>query len=104
MDEYDPHNMLGVALFGQPDYVDAPTSFTDPGWHQRVEQVAKLDAEQGRFAAFGRLELRLMRTAAPWAAYAQTAEDVLLSSRVGCAVQSPVYGLDLAALCLNGDK
>jgi hypothetical protein len=43
-----------------------------------------------------------MRTAAPWAAYAQTAEDVLLSSRIGCAVQSPVYGLDLAALCLNG--
>ena len=45
-----------------------------------------------------------MRTAAPWAAYAQTAEDVLLSSRIGCAVQSPVYGLDLAALCLNGGK
>jgi ABC-type oligopeptide transport system substrate-binding subunit len=102
VDEYDPHNMLGTVMFGQPDYVDAPTSFTDPAWHQHVEQAAKLDAEQGRFAAFGRLELRLMRTAAPWAAYAQTGEDVLLSSRIGCAVRSPVYGLDLAALCLNG--
>jgi DNA-binding SARP family transcriptional activator/ABC-type transport system substrate-binding protein len=100
VDEYDPQNMLGVAMFGQPGYVDPPTTFTDPAWHHRVEQAAKLDAKHGRFAAFGRLELRLMRTAAPWAAYGQTAEDVLLSSRIGCAVQSPVYGLDLAALCL----
>ena len=44
-----------------------------------------------------------MREPAPWAAYAQTSEDVLLSSRIGdrCAIESPVYGLDLAALCLN---
>ena len=104
LDEYDPHNMLGVAMFGQPGYVEPPTTFTNSAWHQRVDQAAKLDAGQGRFAAFGRLELRLMRTAAPWAAYAQTTEDVLLSSRIGdrCAIESPVYGLDLAALCING--
>ena len=104
LSEYDPQNMLGTVMFGQPEYIETPTSFTDPSWRRRVEQVATLDAQQGRFGAFGRLELRLMRTAAPWAAYAQTTEDVLLSSRIGCAVQSPVYGLDLAALCLNGNK
>jgi DNA-binding SARP family transcriptional activator/ABC-type transport system substrate-binding protein len=102
LSEYDPRNVLGTVMFGQPGYIETPTSFTDPSWRRRVEQAATLDAKQGRFAAFGGLELRLMRTAAPWAAYAQTAEDVLLSSRIGCAVQSPVYGLDLAALCLNG--
>jgi DNA-binding SARP family transcriptional activator/ABC-type oligopeptide transport system substrate-binding subunit len=104
LSEYDPRNMLGTVMFGEPKYIEAPTSFTDPSWRRRVEQAATLDAEHGRFAAFGRLELRLMRTAAPWAAYAQTAEDVLLSSRIGCAVESPVYGLDLAALCLNGGE
>lgn len=104
LSEYDPRNMLGTVMFGQPDYIETPTSFTDPRWRRRVEQAATLDAQQGRFGAFGRLELRLMRTAAPWAAYAQTAEDVLLSSRIGCAVQSPVYGLDLAALCVKGGK
>jgi DNA-binding SARP family transcriptional activator/ABC-type oligopeptide transport system substrate-binding subunit/streptogramin lyase len=103
LDDYDPNNMLGIALFGQPGYVNPPTTFTDPAWHHRIEHAAKLDAEQGRFAAFGRLELLLMRDAAPWAAYGQQAEDVLLSSRIGdrCAIESPVYGLDLAALCIN---
>jgi hypothetical protein len=101
LSEYDPHNLLGTVMFGQPGYVDTPTSFTDPAWHGRAEQAAKLDARQGRFTAFGKLELRLVRAAAPWAAYAQTSEDVLLSSHTGCAVQGPVYGLDIAALCVN---
>jgi ABC-type oligopeptide transport system substrate-binding subunit len=102
VDEYDPHNMLGVALFGQPGYVDPPTTFTDAAWHRRVEHAATLDGRHGRFTAFGKLELRLMRDAAPWAAYAQTSEAVLLSSRIGqdCTIENPVYGLDLAALCL----
>jgi ABC-type oligopeptide transport system substrate-binding subunit len=102
VDEYDPHNMLGVALFGQPGYVDPPTTFTDAAWQRRVEHAATLDSRHGRFTAFGKLELRLMRNAAPWAAYAQTSEDVLLSSRIGqdCTIENPVYGLDLAALCL----
>jgi YVTN family beta-propeller protein len=102
--EFDPQDMLGAIMFGQPGYIDPPTSFTDPAWHHRVEQAAKLDAKHGRFAAFGRLELRLMGTAAPWAAYAQTSEDVLLSARIGCAIESPVYGLDLAALCTDRDS
>jgi DNA-binding SARP family transcriptional activator/ABC-type transport system substrate-binding protein len=101
VDEYDPHNTLGVAMFGQPGYVD-PTPFTNPAWHRRIAKAAKLDAAHGRFTSFGALELQLMHTAAPWAAYAQPTEDVLLSPRLGCTVQSPVYGLDLAALCLRG--
>jgi ABC-type transport system substrate-binding protein len=104
--EYDPNEVLGAVMFGRPGYwVPPPTSFTDPAWHHRVEQAAKLNAEHGRLAAFGRLELRLMRDPAPWAAYAQTSEDVLLSSRIGtgCTIENPVYGLDLAALCLQGN-
>ena len=58
-DEYDPHNMLGVAMFGQPGYVDPPTTFTDPGWHHRVEQAGRLDANHGRFSVFGNLELAI---------------------------------------------
>ena len=100
---YDPNDVLATVMFGQPGYIDPPTSFTDPAWHRRVEHTASLDTQHGRFGAFGALELRLMRDAAPWAAYAQTAEDVLLSPHIGCAVQSPVYGLDLAALCLEGN-
>jgi ABC-type transport system substrate-binding protein len=103
---YDPNDVLGTVMFGRAGYIDPPTTFTDPAWHHRVEQAARLDDQHGRLAAFGRLELRIMRTAAPWAAYAQTTEDVLLSSRIGasCAIENPVYGLDLAALCLRADR
>jgi DNA-binding SARP family transcriptional activator/ABC-type transport system substrate-binding protein len=101
LDQYDPNDVLGTVMFGRAGYID-PTTFTDPTWHRRVEQAASLDANQGRFSAFDKLELQLMRDAAPWAGYAQTAEDVLVSSRIGqdCTIENPVYGLDLAALCL----
>jgi DNA-binding SARP family transcriptional activator/ABC-type oligopeptide transport system substrate-binding subunit len=97
-DEYDPQSMLGLAMFRQAGY-RGPASFSNAIWHRRVMQAAALDSQHGRFAAFEGLELRLMRDAAPWAAYAQPAEDVLLSARMGCVVENPVYGLDLAALC-----
>ena len=102
LDEYDPHNMLGVAMFGQPGYVDPPTTFTDPGWHRRVEQAAKLDAQHGRFAAFGQLELRLMRTPPLGGIRPDRRRRApLVAHRHGCTIQSPVYGLDLAALCIR---
>ena len=103
LDQYDPNDVLGTVMFGQAGYVEPPTTFTDRAWHHRVEQAASLDTNQGRFSAFGKLELQLMRDAAPWAGYAETVEDVLLSARIGqdCAIVNRVYGLDLAALCLS---
>jgi outer membrane protein assembly factor BamB len=101
VDEFDPVNMLGPPLFGQPGYVDDPT-FVSTGWQRRVEAADRLTPEDGRYAAFGRLELRLMRDAAPWAAYGQQVDRVFLSARVGCTVVSPVYGFDLGAMCLSG--
>ena len=44
----------------------------------------------------------MMRDASPWAAYGQQVERVFLSARVGCTIVSPAYGLDLAAMCVNG--
>jgi hypothetical protein len=99
VDEFDPNAMIGVAMLGLSNGLD-PT-FTDPHWLRRFQQVDRLDADHGRFDAFGRLDLTMMRKAAPWAAYAQQIDRILLSANTGCATVNPVYGIDLAALCLN---
>jgi hypothetical protein len=101
VDEFDPMNMLGVPMFGQPGYLDDPT-FVDARWQKRVDAADRLQPDQGRSAAFGRLELEMMRDASPWAAFGQQVDRVFLSARVGCTVVSPVYGFDLAAMCLHG--
>jgi ABC-type transport system substrate-binding protein len=101
VDEFDPVNMLGPPLFGQPGYLDDPT-FVSARWQRRVEAADRLTPEEGRYAAFGRLEVRLIRDASPWAAYGQQIDRVFLSARVGCTVVSPVYGFDLGAMCVSG--
>jgi len=99
VDEFDPNAMFGVAMFGLSNDLD-PT-FTDPRWLHRFQRIDRLRIENGRFDAFGKFDLTMMRTSAPWAAYAQQIDRILLSANTGCATVSPVYGLDLAALCLT---
>jgi hypothetical protein len=86
-------------MFGLSNDLD-PT-FTDPRWLHRFQRIDRLRIENGRFDAFGKFDLTMMRTSAPWAAYAQQIDRILLSADTGCATVSPVYGLDLAALCLT---
>ena len=53
-----------------------------------------------RLAEYERLETRLLRGAAPYAAYAAFVAPEFRSERVGCAlVQGAYQVLDLAALC-----
>jgi ABC-type transport system substrate-binding protein/class 3 adenylate cyclase/streptogramin lyase len=99
VDEFDPNAMLGVAMFGLSN--DLAPTFTDPRWMHRFQQVDRLRVDQERFDAFGRFDLAMMRRAAPWAAYAQQIDRILLSAHTGCATVNPVYGIDLAALCIN---
>lgn len=103
VDEFDPHNMLGTAMFGQPGYVPEPTGFADPAWKAQEQAADGLDAARGRYDAYARLEGAMLRGPAPWAAYADQVDHVFLSARLGCVTISPVYGIDLAALCLDGD-
>jgi uncharacterized protein (DUF2164 family) len=43
----------------------------------------------------------MAREAAPWAAFANETLVDFLSARMGCQVYQPVYGIDLAALCIR---
>ena len=54
-----------------------------------------------RYRAAARLALELQRDLAPAAAFATTASRDLVSARVGRQMYQPVWGMDLAALCLR---
>jgi ABC-type oligopeptide transport system substrate-binding subunit len=99
VDEYDPINVFN-AMFAGPNNPYG-NGFDDPTWRRRVERAAALPAP-ARFAAFGRVELGIMRTAAPWASYSQAGTPAFFSARLGCVRFSPAYSsVDLAGLCIR---
>jgi peptide/nickel transport system substrate-binding protein len=74
--------------------------FDDAGFNRRLDAAGRL-AGPRRYLAFRRLALDLARKEAPWAAYASETRADFISARMGCAVEQPIYGLDLAALCIR---
>jgi peptide/nickel transport system substrate-binding protein len=91
----DPDDVLDVLL-----HSEAMQPFDDPVWTKRLAHAASLSGPR-RYLTYGRLDAELARDAAPWIAYANRPHVVCLSSRLGCRVYQPVYGMDLAALCVR---
>jgi hypothetical protein len=54
-----------------------------------------------RQLAIGRLANDLARDAAPVVAFANPVRQDLFSRRIGCQIYNPLYGIDLAALCIR---
>ena len=59
---------------------------------------------EARLRAYARLDRDLAERAAPAAAFASSIVTHFLSARMGCQVLHPLYGLDLAALCVRSDE
>jgi peptide/nickel transport system substrate-binding protein len=106
---------LALALW-QPSYVDpyayinqllaaryiGGTNFTrfESRAHDReMQRTARLLQGRDRNRAYGALDVRIARDAAPLAAVDFLREPTLVSERVGCIVLRPV--LDLTAVCLK---
>jgi ABC-type transport system substrate-binding protein len=58
-------------------------------------------AGRDRQRALGRLANELAREEAPVVAFASPVRQDLFSARIGCQVFNPLYGIDLAALCIR---
>ncbi|MDP9188068.1 MAG: hypothetical protein M3O25_02325 [Actinomycetota bacterium] len=54
-----------------------------------------------RIRAYAKLDGELAAEAAPAAPFATGTTTHFLSARMGCQVLHPIYGLDLASLCLR---
>lgn len=98
----DPYGLIDKLLDGRVIRSVGNTNlsyFTDPGLNDRIDAAEKLTGE-ARDRAYGELGLEVARTQSPLVAYAVLNARVFVSSRVGCITYQPVYGLDLAGICL----
>ncbi len=73
--------------------------FESSGYDRELRQVARVASAGDRSRAYGKLDVRLARDAAPLAALDVLSEATLVSARVGCIVLRPA--LDLTAVCLK---
>jgi hypothetical protein len=74
--------------------------FDDPQFDRSIDRAQQLTGV-ARDRAYGRLGVQVARVDAPLAAYAVLNARVYVSSRVGCLTYQPVYGVDLAGVCLR---
>jgi ABC-type oligopeptide transport system substrate-binding subunit len=97
-DYIDPFSYLN--LFFDSRFIGSSNNarFGSPGFDHLLRAAARLHGE-ARARAYGALDVRLARDAAPMVATAFMNEPTLVSERVGCVVLRPE--LDLTAACLK---
>jgi peptide/nickel transport system substrate-binding protein len=99
----DPYGIVEKLLDGRVIRTIGNTNlsyYADPAFSRAVDAAQRLRGE-ARIRAYGRLDVDVARRVAPLAAYANVNARVFLSRRVGCVTYQPVYGLDIAGLCLR---
>jgi peptide/nickel transport system substrate-binding protein len=99
----DPYALVDKLLDGRTIRSVGNTNisyFSDPRFDSEIDAAQRLTG-LARDRAYGRLGVEIARTEAPLAAYAVLNARIFLSKRVGCVRYQPVFGLDLAALCLH---
>lgn len=98
----DPSNVLAPLFdpntIGKPDNVNF-ANFANPRLASQMRAALRLSAPK-RYRAFARLEHALERES-PLIAYGVIPSTNLFSSRIGCPLYQPLYGVDLAALCIK---
>jgi YVTN family beta-propeller protein len=72
----------------------------DPTVNRRLDLAARLTGP-ARSLAYAALDAYLTRDLAPLVAVANATRHDLFSNRIGCQIYQPMYGIDLAALCLR---
>jgi ABC-type oligopeptide transport system substrate-binding subunit len=74
--------------------------FNDPGYNAKLDAATAL-LPPAREIALGRLDVRMARTTAPWAAIANDRTHDFFSDRIGCQRWNAIFGLDLSSLCIR---
>jgi ABC-type transport system substrate-binding protein len=87
----------GRTIADAPDFGNF-SRFNSPRYNRLLEQASRLTGEE-RYRAYGELDVRLSRDAAPAVPVAAPNEAEFVSARVGCVVLNP--DLDLTAVCLK---
>jgi peptide/nickel transport system substrate-binding protein len=102
-DYADPYDFINVLLSGanlHPTNNNNAAYFNDPKFNKAMSDAALLSGGP-RYAAYAALDAKMMNTNPPWAARNNINQRILFSSKVGCFTYSPLYTVNLAAICLK---
>ena len=80
-----------------------PRELPRSGLWRRMAAADRLSGD-ARLRAYARLDRDFAEGTAPAAPYASLTLNHFLSARMGCQVLHPLYGLDLAALCVRDEE
>jgi len=104
VDDYpDPSDVLNLLVDGstiRPKRNSNFSYFDDPAYNHKLAAAERLSGPK-RYLAYAKLDAELARDAAPYAALSNGTETDFFSARVGCVTYQPIYGVDLAAICLR---
>ncbi|OLE35827.1 MAG: hypothetical protein AUG48_09575 [Actinobacteria bacterium 13_1_20CM_3_68_9] len=99
-DYADPSSFVDTLFKGRgPTHVNYG-GFHDPASNRRMRAAAALSGD-ARLHAYGKLDAEIARGPAPIVPYADTTASDLFSARIGCQTYQPLYGIDLATLCVR---
>jgi len=103
VDYADPQNIFENLLDGTKIKArdnNNVSYFDDSKFNGKLAAAASRSGPE-RYRAYGALDVEVARDAAPLVAIAIPTSRHFFSARIGCHVAQPVYGFDLAALCLR---
>jgi peptide/nickel transport system substrate-binding protein len=99
----DPYDFLNILLSGKsilPKNGDNFAYFNDPSFNSQLDQAAtKVGSD--RASTYGSIATAMKTDQAPWAAWSNQTNYDFFSSRMGCQLWEPSYGMDLAQLCIR---
>jgi peptide/nickel transport system substrate-binding protein/oligopeptide transport system substrate-binding protein len=100
----DPFDFINVLLDGgniQESNNNNYSYFNDARFNKQMNDFAKLSGPN-RYASYGKLDVDLMRNAAPWAPFATPNSREFVSARITNYIHHPVYaGAVINALAIK---
>jgi ABC-type transport system substrate-binding protein len=97
-DYVDPSQFANVLFDGRFIGTSNVSHFDSPKYNKLLRRTARLQGA-ARYRAYGQIDVKLARDAAPMLAVMHANQATFVSKRVGCIVLRP--SLDLAAVCLK---
>ena len=91
---------IARTVYPPPPQPATTPSREDPYFDHRLRSTALLSG-RARNRAYGRLAIDLARDAAPAAAWGLSTTRNFFAARIGCETYQPIYGFDLASLCVR---
>jgi YVTN family beta-propeller protein len=98
-DSPDPGRFLG-SLFARKSLYRGASSVDSPAFRRKLDAAGRQYGAR-RYLAYAELDADLARNAAPIAAFGSDTRYDFFSARMGCQIYHPVYGMNLAALCVR---